>query len=270
MRRDLDQDFSKEKDPEPLFVLDLILKPNQLIPNYSVEPRDIVNKVLEVFDEGIECLQQIPQLEPILLRHLFKTHGKKMLKAPLRPREEPKRKAEDPSNKKFLPDENIWLWDSYYNVKHCLEKSIEPLYEYVKTFSRFEGENKLNPDRFVKSLDEGDTPITADGLKNDIMEHRKEEERIRKEIPEFVTVSIFQINCKDIRNLYVGKHSNIIEKEVKLISQKAKEMNYTLATKFDEINERIRRPPKNIEELTETKKYISEIPATIAKLKEEI
>lgn len=49
--------FSKDKDPEPLFVLDLILKPNMLIPNYSVEPRDIVNKVLEVFDEGIECLQ---------------------------------------------------------------------------------------------------------------------------------------------------------------------------------------------------------------------
>lgn len=34
--------FSNDKDPEPLFVLDLILKPNQLIPNYSVEPRDIV------------------------------------------------------------------------------------------------------------------------------------------------------------------------------------------------------------------------------------
>lgn len=218
VRKALDQDFAKEKDPEPLFVLDLILKPNQLIPNYSVEPRDIVNKVMEVFDEGIECLQQVPQLEPILLRHLFKTHGKKMLKAPLRPREEPKRMAEDPSNKKFMPDENIWLWDSYSNIKRCLEKSIEPLYEYVKTFSRFEGENKLNPDKFVKSLDEGEQPILADGLKNDIMEHRKEEERLRKEIPEFVTVSIFQINCKDIRNLYVGKHTQIIEKEVKLIS----------------------------------------------------
>ena len=60
VRRDLDQMFSIEKDPEPLFVLDLILKPNMLIPNYSVEPRDIVAKVLEVFDEGIECLQQIP------------------------------------------------------------------------------------------------------------------------------------------------------------------------------------------------------------------
>lgn len=262
--------FSLDKDPEPLFVLDLILKPNQLIPNYSVEPRDIVSKILEVFDEGIECLQQIPQLEPILLRHLFKTHGKKMLKAPLRPREEPKRKPEDPANKKFLPDENIWLWDAYYTIKSNLERSIEPLYEYVKTFQKFEGENKLNPDRFVKSLDEGDTPITAEGLKNDMNEHRKEENRLRKEIPEFVNVSIFQINCKDIRNLYVGKHSQIIDKEVKLIAQKGKELNYTLSTKFDEINERIRRVPKNIEELTETKKYISEIPVVIAKLKEEI
>lgn len=47
-------------------------------------------------------------------------------------------------------------------------------------------------------------------------------------------------------------------------------MNYTLSTKFDEINERIRRPPKNIEELTETKKYIAEIPSKIEQLKQEI
>lgn len=47
-------------------------------------------------------------------------------------------------------------------------------------------------------------------------------------------------------------------------------MNYQLAMKFDEINERIKRPPKNIEELTETKKYIAEIPLTIEKLNKEI
>jgi hypothetical protein len=70
--------------------------------------------------------------------------------------------------------------------------------------------------------------------------------------------------------MYVGKHASIIEKEIKLIAQKAKEMNYSLSTKFDEINERIRRPPKNIEDLTETRKYISEIPITIEKLKQEI
>ena len=117
VRKEIDKMFDKNKDPEPLFVLDLILKPNQLIPQYSTDPKDIVAKIMEVFDEGIECLQHIPQLEPILLRHLFKTHGKKTLKAPLRPREEPKRKPDDPGNKKFLPDENIWLWDSYIKIR---------------------------------------------------------------------------------------------------------------------------------------------------------
>jgi len=80
-----EQDFSKNKDPEPLFVLDLVLKPNQLIPHYSTDPHEVVRCMLEIFDAGIKVLQEIPQLEPILLKNIFKTHGKKMLKAPVRP-----------------------------------------------------------------------------------------------------------------------------------------------------------------------------------------
>jgi hypothetical protein len=49
--------FDKNKDPEPLFVLDLILKPGHLIPTYSTHPDEVINKVLGVFDEGIEALQ---------------------------------------------------------------------------------------------------------------------------------------------------------------------------------------------------------------------
>ena len=56
VRREMDKLFDKNKDPDPLFVLDLILKPNQLIPQYSTDPKDIVAKIMEVFDEGIECL----------------------------------------------------------------------------------------------------------------------------------------------------------------------------------------------------------------------
>jgi hypothetical protein len=48
--------FDKNKDPEPLFDLDLILKSGQLIPTYSTQPEDIVKRIMDVFDEGIECL----------------------------------------------------------------------------------------------------------------------------------------------------------------------------------------------------------------------
>ena len=86
--------------------------------------------------------------------------------------------------------------------------------------------------------------------------HRKAEAELKSKIPESIVVSIFEINCKDIRGLYVGKHAQIIDKEIKLIAQRAKEMNYELSTKFGEINEKLRRPPKNIEELTDTRRFI--------------
>ena len=129
--------FDKNKDPEPLFVLDLILKTGSLIPTYSTNPEDIVTKIMQVFDDGIECLQHIPQLEPHLLRHLFKNHGK-TLKAPVRPRQKPK--PVNPDKKSVLPDEFTWLWDAYDTIRQALTKAIQPLYEYNQTFSQFETE----------------------------------------------------------------------------------------------------------------------------------
>lgn len=82
--------FSHDKDPEPLYVLDLILKPGHLIPTYSTPSAAVVQSVRDVFEEGVKCLQEIPQLEPRLLHTLFKTHAKKTIKAPIIPQEAPK------------------------------------------------------------------------------------------------------------------------------------------------------------------------------------
>ena len=49
----------------------------------------------------------------------------------------------------------------------------------------------MNPDKYVRSLDDGETPITAEGLRIDIEKHREEEARLKDQIPEYITVSIF-------------------------------------------------------------------------------
>jgi hypothetical protein len=196
--------YDKNKDPEPLFDLDLIQKATNLIPTYSTAPEEIVNKIMNVFDDGIDILQKIPQLEPILLRHLFKTHTKKMLKAPIRPRQKPA--PPDPNKKHVLPDENSWLWDAYDALKSALTESIQPLYEYLKTFDQFKPEFELNADKYVKSLDERDEPVSAEELKADIFRLREEETLLREKLPESVVVSIFRVNIKDIRNNYLGKY----------------------------------------------------------------
>lgn len=121
--------YDKNKDPNPLFILDLILKPNQLIPTYSTTPEEVVKKMLEVFDDGIDILKKIPQLEPILMKHLFKTHGQQHLKAPVRPMQKPA--PPDPNKKSVLPDENTWLWEAYAALKEALTEAVKPLYDYV-------------------------------------------------------------------------------------------------------------------------------------------
>jgi dynein heavy chain len=54
--REIDAEFKKEKFPEPLFVLDLVLKQGELVPKYSTNPEDIVNSIMDIFDDGIKAL----------------------------------------------------------------------------------------------------------------------------------------------------------------------------------------------------------------------
>jgi hypothetical protein len=261
--------FDKNKDPEPLFELDLVRSKNNLIPIYSNPPEDIVNKLMNVFDEGVDSIRFLPQVEPILMRHLFRAHSKKFIKAPTRPSQKPP--PVDPKKPNVLPDENTWLWEAYAELKEALTIAIQPLYEYVQTFSEFKEEHELNPDKYIKSIDEeAEEPLDAEGLRADIYRVQQLEEDLKHRIPESITVSIFKISINDIRKNYTDKYEKIIDKEVKLIAQKAQEKNYQISTKFDEINERIQRVPKDIMELHETKKYISEIGIVIEKSKKEI
>ena len=89
-------------------------------------------------------------------------------------------------------------------------------------------------------------------------------------IPESVNVGMFQINCKDIRNMYAAKYRDIQDKELKLITQRAKDTNYTLLAKFGEIHLKVLNIPKTIDEMTDLKKYVQEQGLVIEKMKKEI
>lgn len=158
------EEDEKEEDPNPLFLLDLVLKPGDALPKYSTDPDEIVKIVCTIFDEGIKALQAIPQLEPILLKKLFKTHSKQMLKAPIRPLTEPR----IPERKNILPDENTWLWEAYKQVENAMKKAVAPLKEFLNTFKQFQEQNVLNPDMYMKTLNNIDKPASVDEIKADI------------------------------------------------------------------------------------------------------
>jgi dynein heavy chain len=243
------------------------MKQGQELPQFSTDPQEVVSTVMDIFDQGIKALQEIPQLEPILLKHLFlKAHGNKSLKAPMIPHSKP----EVPDKKHILPDENTWLWNCYSNILSTLSKGIEPLRQYLKTYEKFKHESQLNPEKYVRALDDYENPATVEEIKADIEKHRKESKRILSEIPDHIVVSYFKVNCKDIRKLFCSRHESIVDKDIKLIAQRARDRNNALALRFEEMESKIRKVPNTIEELQDIKDYMAALPIEIEQHKFEI
>ena len=121
--------YSTSKDPIPLFSIDLILEEGGTSPQYSVDPGDVVSNIMQIFDLGIEKLQEISQLEQKLMPHLFKKETGMHLKATQRPRTEPIKA--DPNDKTVMEDENLWVWNAYTDLRSELMRAIYPMDEFI-------------------------------------------------------------------------------------------------------------------------------------------
>jgi hypothetical protein len=141
------------------------------------------------------------------------------------------------------------------------------LKEFLTTFSAYEEETQLNPEKYVRGLDDFENPASVDEIKSDITKHMEEEKRIDGEIPDSLIISFFQIKCKDIKKIYMGKHSSIVDKEIKMIAQRARDENNRLSLEFEDMEARIRKNPGTIEELVEIKDYMAALPGEIEKEK---
>jgi dynein heavy chain, axonemal len=126
-----DDPYSTSKDPIPLFSIDLILEEGATEPQFSVDPGDVVSNIMQIFDLGIEKLQEISQIEQKLMPHLFKKESGMYLKATERPRTEPSKA--DPKDRRIMEDENMWVWDAYTHLRSELMRAIYPMDDFISS-----------------------------------------------------------------------------------------------------------------------------------------
>lgn len=85
------------------------------------------------------------------------------------------------------------------------------------------------------------------------------------EIPEEITVSVFKISTKVIRDNLAAKHAQIANEQIILISKIAKQNSFKLLAEFDKYNEKVEGIPKNIEELSVIKDFMQSLPNELEK-----
>ena len=247
---------------EPLFLIDIILKPGQDTPKYSTDLTNFQKTIMAVFDKGVDDFHEIPQMEPKILVDLFKTQHKMFLKTPVRPKSKPDPKP-NPDTKTV--DENTWVWNLYESLEEKTKEALEPLNIYIKKYEKYKEVSVLNPDDYVRSLDKEQNQKPTAEIKKDILDNMAKEKAIYDEIPEQITVSAFRINCKDVRNLLSGKYSQIVKLEQDLLARRWRTMADNIIIAFQNIQLKLSKPPKDIEELIETKNYLRDTQIEITK-----
>ncbi|OMJ85153.1 hypothetical protein SteCoe_13621 [Stentor coeruleus] len=266
----IDPEHAKNNPPIPLIAIDILKGGKMFI--YSTEPQQVIEKTKQVFEEGLNKIKDIPTMEEVVMEHLFKKQGGKTpLKVPVIPVEQPIAPKEDEKKGGKLPDENTWVWDLRERIVAMMKGAIQPLYEYIKVYDQYEDLMMLNAESFLKQFneDEGEE-VTVDQLKDEITKHQEMEKKILEEIPETIRVSCFEVHCKEVRNTLAGKHVSFVKHLIEMIAQKARDATVKMLEEFRKMHREISKPPKDIEELTEIKDYISRVPVEIEKMKQEI
>ena len=272
-----DEDFIYDINREQALFQINITKKDEKTLEYTTKEADLIKDVMQIFDDGLERMQKISQVEPLLLPNLIKA-GKNgiPLKTITRPKGgKPLPKTKDEIKEGFeLNEDSIWIWEKYESLIASLKKACEPLQPYLDTFQEFKEYIELDPYARIKEIKDDETKDvddrvwTPEKIKEDIIENKKKEETILNKIPKLIHVSFFMINCREYRNELASKFNKLADMEIEYLREKAKDLNGTIQTGYAQMAHEINREVITINDLKEVQSYIATIPLELNKLKE--
>ena len=257
-----------EHPPFPLFTVDLsaLGKPEEM-PVYSQDPKKLVDIAMWLYDKAIDDMQQIMQVEPKVMPHFFKTVLKAHLRVPFRPQKRPSGVVKE---KKELED-NAWLDESYERLRNELVAAVKPLDAYRALYRQYKEEYLLSVEEERKKLEDTENPVSSQDLKRFINKHREMEKLLHTEIPKRIQVSIYMVDCKEMRDKLAEKHAELARDAKVLLKERAKQCTAGIAEAFEAMKNKIKKLPTTIEDLTNTRTFISsEVPSLVERQKLEI
>ena len=214
---------------------------------------------MQIFEDGLECLQKISQVEPLLFPNLIKKEKNGIfLKTNKRPKGgKPLPKKKDEIKERFeLNEDSTWIWEKYETLIALLKKACEPLQPYLNISKEFKEYIELDPYARIKEIKDDETKGIDDrvwipeNIKGDIIDTKKNEEIILNKIPKLIHTSFFMINCLEYRNELASKFN----------TRKSQRLEWYYTNRILQMTYEINREAITINDLKEVQRYITTIP----------
>jgi dynein heavy chain len=224
---------SGSKMKKPLFHLDLLFKDDTIC--YSIDLDKILQTILYIFNKSIACVENIPQLEPLILKNI--SFAVKPVIEKVHEREQIIKKL------KALLVRNV-------------EKLVEPLREYAKLYEKYLPLLRLTQQEFIESYSDR-SEFLLDDVERDYLNYLKEWNEIDAKIPSSIQIGIFNISCDQIKNAMKKDKAKMV---INIFAENVGNLASSIIQSFMDIQRRVKAKPISVEELMEIREYIKTVP----------
>ncbi|XP_043978634.1 dynein axonemal heavy chain 1 isoform X2 [Gambusia affinis] len=227
----------------PLFLVDLILDQNGV--HYSTPLEDFESFVTKLFRSAILVTHKIPQLYRFVMKKLVVMGS--LLIEPMC----------------FYENEVVALEEKVRNV---LKKATIPLRAYAARYEKHLDLHNLDIDAF-KSLN---AEMAPQEVKKQVEYHLKKMEKLEYSLPSYIVIGPFFVRVQAVRQALIKKRkflANALLENLALMLSKEIE---NACEKCIFLSRTLQERPNSIEELTEKREWMKEIPDHVKSYKEQL
>ena len=224
------------------------LPPKYTAVKFDTATADIKATVLEIYDFAVATVQEIPEVElPYSKDYVFELRMKNNGEMPVFHLRAPQL-------------EEDLVQEIRGHVEAQMEAAMQPLEDWLKLFDPYVEFIELDLDEAVTKLFEDETK-TLDDYRKEVDYHRDQQDMILNTIPSSVKFAgLVEVHCSAVRD-YVGKkHGELAEKIMQAMTTDCQTKADSVCKAFEEMLEKVQTKPANIEELTEQREFVEELP----------
>jgi dynein heavy chain len=170
------------------------------------------------------------------------------------------------------------------------EEALPPLKDYLAQFTRWIEFANTDVEEHLAALkqkivkgggiagsdddsddDDGQLAVDLALLQETIQEHRNAKDEVELCMPrQAIAIGMFDVDCSKVKAMLIEKHDQIIRGLLQSHSHHCQHLSKHLAKAFDELDQKLRERPTDIEQLAEMKEFIEQVPKTLEPLQDDI
>ncbi|XP_069004796.1 dynein axonemal heavy chain 1 [Embiotoca jacksoni] len=218
----------------PLFLVDLIL--DQTGVHYSTPLESFETTIVNLFDKGILATHKVPQLEKFVMQKLF-IRGDVWI-------------------------DTVWPWEPEVvelreKVRHAMIQTVIPLKAYA---TEYEKHLELHNQDIETLLKSHNVEQTSQEVKKEVEEQLKEKEKLEQSLPSSIVIGPLVVHVEAVRQSLVKKRQALANALLDRLALKLRNQIGNVCEECNIVSRRLSDKPSSIEELTEKRDWMKEIP----------